>query len=118
MFPRAALSLHHPTILHPRTALAPRPSPFSTARKLSSQTPPGSPPPPSDQRTKKTSPANPATPEFSFKGLGASRTVKTTVVVCLSILGTMETAFWVKVLWAKFYPAKEEGDGSAEGVGE
>lgn len=117
MFPRAALSLRHPTIVHSRTALTSRPSLSPTARKLSNQTPPGSTPPPPNQNAKKTRVPDPAVPEFSFKGLSASRTVKTTVLVCLSILGTMETAFWIKVLWAKFYPKGEEGAGSAEGGG-
>jgi len=57
-------------------------------------------------------------PAFSFKGLGASRAVKITVLVCLSILGTMESVFWFKVLWAKFYSGVQEGDGSADQRGE
>lgn len=49
-------------------------------------------------------------PGFSFKGLGASRTVKTTGLMCLSILGTMELVFWFKVLWVRFYVVVWEGD--------
>ena len=40
--------------------------------------------------------------------------MRITVLVCLSILGTMESVFWFKVLWAKFYPVVQEGDGLAD----
>jgi hypothetical protein len=42
---------------------------------------------------------------FSFKDLGANRTVKIVVITVLMIFGTLESIFWVKVLWAKFGPA-------------
>ncbi|MCJ1254372.1 hypothetical protein MMC24_002187 [Lignoscripta atroalba] len=47
---------------------------------------------------------NPSYPTFSFQDLGANRTVKVVVIVCLTVLGTMESIFWVQVLWAKISP--------------
>ncbi|KIV78878.1 hypothetical protein PV11_06483 [Exophiala sideris] len=41
-------------------------------------------------------------PPFSFAGLGASRTVKITVLIALGIIGTAETVFYVKALWHYF----------------
>lgn len=47
-----------------------------------------------------------------FSELGASRTVKIVVIIAVVIGGTMETIFWTKVLWAKFFGAAEEkGEG-------
>lgn len=37
----------------------------------------------------------------------ASRTTKIIVIVGLSIAGTAETIFWVKVLWRKFFSSDE-----------
>ena len=51
---------------------------------------------------------NPEYPSFSLKDLGANRACKIVVLVCLSVLGTMESIFWVKVGWAKFGPVGEE----------
>jgi len=53
-------------------------------------------------------PQNPSYPVFSFDGLGASRAVKITVIACVAVLGTMESTFWAKVLWARFSPSPEE----------
>lgn len=53
------------------------------------------------------SPQNPSYQTFSFDGLGASRGVKVVVVAGLTVLGTMETIFWSKFLWAKFSPVPE-----------
>jgi hypothetical protein len=55
-----------------------------------------------------TPPQNPSLPDFSFQGLGANRTVKVIVIVCLPVFGTIESIFWVKALWAKFSPSPEE----------
>lgn len=50
----------------------------------------------------------PEIPTASFGELGASKTVKIVVIVVLSIFGTMESIFWIKVLWAKFGPAPKD----------
>ncbi|OCL08248.1 hypothetical protein AOQ84DRAFT_354588 [Glonium stellatum] len=52
---------------------------------------------------------NPSYPSFSFKDLGANRTVKVVVIAGLSIIGTMESIFWAKVIWAKISPTPQEG---------
>jgi len=52
---------------------------------------------------------NPSYPAFSLEGLGANRTVKYVVYGALSVLGTIETVFWVQTLWAKFSPSREDG---------
>lgn len=41
-------------------------------------------------------------PKASFRDLGASRTVKVVVIVALMVFGTMESIFWMRVLWEKF----------------
>src|SRR4051794_9505753 len=46
---------------------------------------------------------NPQLPKFSFKELGASRTVKYVVIVALTIGGTMESIFWIQMIRAKFF---------------
>ncbi|KAK6520264.1 hypothetical protein TWF506_000542 [Arthrobotrys conoides] len=55
-------------------------------------------------------------PKISWKDLGASRTVKVVVIVALSIVGTMETIFYVKVLMRKFFPDEEKPVGDEEPV--
>ncbi|KAJ9646206.1 hypothetical protein H2204_000869 [Knufia peltigerae] len=50
---------------------------------------------------------DPSYPSFSFAGLGASRTVRVTVLAALGVLGTLETIFWAKALWRYFYPSTE-----------
>lgn len=52
-------------------------------------------------------PPNPSYPTFSFQDLGANRTVKVIVIVCLTVFGTLESIFWAKFLWAKFSPSPE-----------
>lgn len=47
-------------------------------------------------------------PKMSFSDLGASRPVKVVVIVALAIVGTMESIFWMRVLWEKFGPAPKE----------
>jgi len=47
-------------------------------------------------------------PIAKFSELGASRTVKIVVIVALTIGGTMETIFWTKVIWRKFFGGEEE----------
>jgi hypothetical protein len=49
-------------------------------------------------------------PSFSFKDLGANRTVKIVVIVALTIGGTAESVFWAQMLWAKFGPEKKEDE--------
>jgi hypothetical protein len=50
-------------------------------------------------------------PIAKFSELGASRTVKLFVIAVLVVFGTMETIFWINVLWAKYGSAsKEKGD--------
>src|SRR6201746_620333 len=41
-------------------------------------------------------------PKISFSALGASRPVKVVVIAALAIVGTMESIFWMRVLWEKF----------------
>lgn len=50
---------------------------------------------------------NPSYPAFSFQGPGANRTIKVVVVACLTVIATIESIFWVKVLWTKISPASE-----------
>jgi hypothetical protein len=59
-------------------------------------------------------PANPSYPAFSFRDLGANRTVKIIVIGCLAVVGTMESLFWAKVLWAKISPPQDEGGNKSE----
>jgi hypothetical protein len=61
------------------------------------------------------SPGNPSYPVFSFEGLGANRTIKVVVIACLTVVGTMESIFWAKVLWAKISKSPEE-KGEQEGA--
>lgn len=63
------------------------------------------------------SPRNPSLKAVSFKDLGASCTVKVVVIVCLSIIGTMESITWGSLLWAKFTLSAEEGKREGEGGG-
>jgi hypothetical protein len=51
---------------------------------------------------------NPAYSAFSFENLGANRTTKVVVIVCLTVAGTIESILWVKVLWAKISPSPKE----------
>ncbi|KAF7511318.1 hypothetical protein GJ744_004883 [Endocarpon pusillum] len=62
---------------------------------------------PQKRQSDAASPQNPSYPAFSFDGLGASRGVKVVVIAGLTVLGTMETIFWSKWLWAKFSPVPE-----------
>ncbi|CZR69993.1 uncharacterized protein PAC_19894 [Phialocephala subalpina] len=57
---------------------------------------------------------NKSLPSASFKDLGASRTVKIVVFSFLAVAGTLETITWSKLLWAKFGPAKSEGDSASK----
>lgn len=43
-------------------------------------------------------------PSANFKDLGATRTVKIIVISFLSVIATLETITWTKLLWAKFGP--------------
>lgn len=47
----------------------------------------------------------PTANSFSFKDLGANRTVKVVVISVLMVFGTLESIFWIKFLWAKFGPS-------------
>ncbi len=42
---------------------------------------------------------NPELPSFSLNGLGASKGVKTAIIIILCIFGTMETWMWCKWAW-------------------
>ena len=57
-------------------------------------------------------------PRFSLKDLGATRTVRVTVLVVLSILGTLETIFYAKMLRVKMGWGVEEGRGDMEEEGD
>ncbi|KAF2470989.1 uncharacterized protein BDR25DRAFT_28799 [Lindgomyces ingoldianus] len=43
--------------------------------------------------------------------IGGNRAVYYTVLVILSIFGTIESIFWIKVIYAKFFAAEEEDEG-------
>ena len=54
---------------------------------------------------------NPSNAAFSFESLGANRTIKVIIIGCLTVVGTIESLFWAKVLWAKISPSSvEKGD--------
>lgn len=50
---------------------------------------------------------------IDFKNLGATKTVKWVVIVAISVVATMETIFWTKMLMAKLGWG-EEGEGEGE----
>ena len=77
----------------PSSALSSQRAAFSTSKNDKPQKTPPSPGNPSS--------GNPSYPAFSFEGLGANRTIKVTVIACLTVVGTIESIFWAKVLWAK-----------------
>jgi hypothetical protein len=58
---------------------------------------------------------NPSYPTFSFKDLGASRTVKIVVIAGMSVIGTIESIFWIKVIWAKISPSPQ-GEPKSDGT--
>src|SRR5271156_5244722 len=58
---------------------------------------------------------NPFYPAFSFRGLGAGRKAKIFVIACLTVFGTIESVFWVKVVWAKFSPSPADDGRKPEG---
>lgn len=69
------------------------------------------------QHQKKATPTpNPPSPRITLKDLGANRTVRIVVLVALSIFGTMETIFWAKVIWAKFFQKAESEEGGSEKI--
>lgn len=43
-----------------------------------------------------------------LKSIKMSRTTKVVVYTALTIMATVESVFWIKVLWAKFGPAQED----------
>jgi hypothetical protein len=47
-------------------------------------------------------------PSFSLRDLGISGKSKIFIVACLTVAGTVESIFWIKVFWAKYGPAQEE----------
>lgn len=57
-------------------------------------------------------------PSTRFSELGASRPVKVIVISVLVVLGTLESVFWTKTLWAYFFPEPSGGDGQGEGKAE
>lgn len=63
------------------------------------------------------SPENPSYPAFNFTDLGATRPVKTAVVICLTVVATAETYFWAKAFW-RWYEGSErpEGGNKTEGA--
>ncbi len=99
-------SIHHQVALHLRYQPSKHSSPSQSLllptinRSLFSQKP---------DRPASDLPSKPSFPAASFKDLGASRTVKVVVIVCLWIIGTMESITWGRLLWAKFSPSVEEG---------
>jgi hypothetical protein len=58
---------------------------------------------------------NPSYPAFTFQSLGAGRKVKFFIIACLAVVGTIESVFWVNVLWAKFSPSSTETRSKPEG---
>ncbi|CRG87831.1 hypothetical protein PISL3812_04852 [Talaromyces islandicus] len=45
-----------------------------------------------------------------LKSIKMSRTTKAVVYTALTIMATVESVFWIKVLWAKFAPAQKDLD--------
>ncbi|KAF2177660.1 hypothetical protein K469DRAFT_719583 [Zopfia rhizophila CBS 207.26] len=60
------------------------------------------------QKSQTTPSENPSIPAFNLKDLGASRPIYYGIIVVLSILGTIESVFWIKVIWAKFFTPEED----------
>ncbi|KAF3920048.1 hypothetical protein ABW21_db0207655 [Orbilia brochopaga] len=56
-------------------------------------------------------------PKISWKELGASKPIKIVLIIALSIVGTMETIFYVKLFMRRFFPSKEaeEERGTSKG---
>jgi hypothetical protein len=53
-------------------------------------------------------------PNFSFNELGATKTVKFVMIAGLSVIGTMETIFYAKILMRKMGWDEDEGKGEKE----
>lgn len=110
-FPRAAsliLQTTRGTVKNRNLSLLPaQRGTFSQKTSLNTKDNPSQKTEPHKQRSDAPSPQNPSYPAFSFDGLGASRGVKAVVIASLTVLGTMETIFYGKWLWAKFSPAPE-----------
>ncbi|KAH8701616.1 hypothetical protein BGW36DRAFT_355770 [Talaromyces proteolyticus] len=51
-----------------------------------------------------------------LKSLRMSRTTKVIVYTALAIVGTMETVFWIKVLWTKFGSGNENSTEERNGI--
>ena len=89
--------------LGPQSILSFRRAAFSTGTDNKTQKAPPHKPASSTQVS-----GNPSYPAFSFKDLGASRTVKIIVIAGLSVIGTIESIFWIKAIWAKISPSPQE----------
>lgn len=73
-------------------------------------------PPPNNKSDgdKKTPVEDQSLPSFKFSDLGASKRVRLVVITALVIYGTLESIFWMQVLWAKFGPAPKDEDVKGE----
>jgi hypothetical protein len=58
--------------------------------------------PPSQSSSKPQSSSNPSLPKLSMSGLSIGRGPKIFIIAVICVLGTMESIFWINVLWAKF----------------
>lgn len=54
-------------------------------------------------------------PVFDFKSLGLKGPVKIVVIAVISVLGTIETVFWVKVGWRWWKGESQGGEGEEDG---
>lgn len=80
-------------------------------------TPPKAAPAPASPRRKLDTPENPSYPSFSLEGLGANRSVKIVLIVCLTVLGTMESIFWARAIWEWMKGTGEEAGAGHEEEG-
>ncbi|KAF4982176.1 hypothetical protein FZEAL_2153 [Fusarium zealandicum] len=53
----------------------------------------------STQNQQRPNSTNPSYPAFSFESMGLSKRMKVSILVLLSIFGTIETWFWCQTIW-------------------
>ncbi|KAF2843211.1 hypothetical protein M501DRAFT_994067 [Patellaria atrata CBS 101060] len=111
MIPLRALStreLSHATSIAPHPRVSSFINPLSTFRRAAYSSVKDSGPVKRSARKEEQTSGNPELPSFSFKDLGATKTVRYVVIVAIAIGATIESIFWVKVGWRWLYPAQED----------
>jgi hypothetical protein len=96
-------------------------SPFSVLSRRISQTsqsrsslPDGKPSISPKEKQDASSNENPSLPTLSLKELTASRPAYYVILLALSILGTMETIFYGKLIYAWYFAAEEQDQDNQE----